>query len=37
MNPWLFALLFFGAIYAVAMTYLVWMIVQAAKTGKDPS
>lgn len=37
MNPWLGVLLFFGTIYAVALGYLVWMIVQANRTGKDPS
>lgn len=37
MNLWLFALLLAGGIYAVALTYLVWMIFQAARTGMDPS
>lgn len=37
MNPALSILLIVGAVYAVALGYLVWMIVQANRTGKDPS
>lgn len=37
MNPWLFALLFLGALYGAALAYLVWAVIRAARTGVDPS
>jgi len=37
MTPWLYVFLFCGAVYLVVAVRLAWMIVQAARTGKDPS
>lgn len=37
MNPWLFLLLLFGGLYIAALAYLVWAVIKAARTGKDPS
>lgn len=37
MNPWLFVLLVLSGLYIVALAYLVWAVIKAARTGKDPS